>query len=154
MIAFSDADWAFYRSDRRSTSEFVLILNGGVLYWSSRKRRCVALCSTESKDGALAECTKAIVRWRRILSELNGRLGCATILGDNKSCMIWAVYGVKRKKHIEVQHQYAGKILESGIVSPKYRDICGRTDKCTGEIQVQAAGLYVSIDGEFFSQLR
>ncbi len=110
MNAYSDADWAGDRSDRRSTSGFVLMLNGGVVSWRLQKQRCVALSSTEAEYVALAESTKAIVRSRRILSELRVRLGYTTIFEDNQSCMNWAVYGRKRTKHIEVQYHYAREI--------------------------------------------
>ena len=40
---FSDADWAGDVNDRKSTSGYLFVLNGGPLTWKSKKQSCVAL---------------------------------------------------------------------------------------------------------------
>ncbi len=39
MNAYYDADWAGDRSDRRSTTGFILMLNSAVVSWRSQKQR-------------------------------------------------------------------------------------------------------------------
>ena len=42
LYAFSDADWAGDRDDRKSTTGYVIYLGGNLISWSSRKQRSVA----------------------------------------------------------------------------------------------------------------
>lgn len=46
LIAYSDVDLAGDRSDRLSTTGFVIFLNARILSWGSRKQKCVGLSST------------------------------------------------------------------------------------------------------------
>ena len=39
---FSDADWAGDVNDRKSTSGYLFVLNGGPPTWKSKKQSCVA----------------------------------------------------------------------------------------------------------------
>ena len=55
LIAFSDANWAEDRTDRKSTSGHYCNLNGGTISWFSRKQNIIALSSCEAEYVALAE---------------------------------------------------------------------------------------------------
>ena len=47
LYAFSDADWAGDRDDRKSTTGYVVYLGGNLISWSSRKQRSVSRSSTD-----------------------------------------------------------------------------------------------------------
>ena len=70
LEGYTDADWAGYRADRRSTSGFVFSLGSGVISWSSKKQPTIALSSTEAEyRGATVAACKAV--WlKRILRDL------------------------------------------------------------------------------------
>ena len=66
MFWFSDADWAGDVNDRKPTSGFLSVLNGGPLTWKSKKQSCVALSTSEAEyialSGAAQECIWLSVR--------------------------------------------------------------------------------------------
>ena len=54
---YSDADWAGYTSDRKSTSGYVFIMAGAAISWKRNKQTCVALSTTEAEYIALSAAT-------------------------------------------------------------------------------------------------
>ena len=70
-VGYSDADWAGYTSDRRSTSGYIFMFGacGGPISWSSKKQKCVALSTAEAEyvalSGAAQECL-----WLRQLEDV------------------------------------------------------------------------------------
>ena len=70
LKGYTDADWAGYKADKRSTLRFVFSLGSGAISWSSKKQSTVALSSTEDKyKGAVVAACEAV--WlKRILKDL------------------------------------------------------------------------------------
>ena len=48
-MAYTDSDWAANREDRRSVSGGMLVHNGGLLRFWSRRQKAVSLSSWESE---------------------------------------------------------------------------------------------------------
>ena len=54
LVGFSDADWAGDSNNKKTTSGYVFVMNGGAIRWKSRKQTCVALSTAEAEYVALA----------------------------------------------------------------------------------------------------
>ena len=67
---YPDSDWAWDKDDRKSTSGFIFILNGGPVSWCSKKQPTVALSSTEPEYIALILAAKETTWLRLLLTEL------------------------------------------------------------------------------------
>lgn len=67
---FADADSAGDLDQRRSTTGYVFILNGGAISWASKKQKLTTLSYTDSELVAACDTTKEAVWLKRLLSEL------------------------------------------------------------------------------------
>ena len=70
-IGFSDASYASDPDDRKSTSDYIFMMNNGPVTWSSRKQSIVALSTMESEYIALSECTKEAIFIYKLLKSLH-----------------------------------------------------------------------------------
>ncbi|KAE9073864.1 hypothetical protein PF010_g24902 [Phytophthora fragariae] len=76
LEAYSDANWAGNRDDRRSVSGMLLMLCGAPVVWRSTFQKTVALSSTEAEYMALSDCVKECVWMRRLLKDIGaGQVG-------------------------------------------------------------------------------
>lgn len=122
LSGYADANWAESTINRRSNSGYLFKLNGGVISWSSRKQKCVALSSTEAELIALTEASKEGIWIRRLLNEID-RIVCdpMTIYEDNQSCLklIENNNASNRSKHIDTKYFFIKDLIKQNIISYK-----------------------------------
>jgi hypothetical protein len=53
LVGYSDFDWVDDCSDRRSINEYIFLFNNGLISWSSKKQKYIALLSAEAEYVAL-----------------------------------------------------------------------------------------------------
>lgn len=70
FYGYADANWAEDRNDRKSNSDYIFKVHGGVVSWRCRKQSCVSLSSTEAEFIALSEACQEAAWIRRILEDL------------------------------------------------------------------------------------
>ncbi|XP_074569538.1 uncharacterized protein LOC141826187 [Curcuma longa] len=70
LSGYTDADWAGDLDDRKSTSGYTFLLNGGAISWNSKKQACVALSTMEAEYVACAAAVQEAVWLRRFLKHL------------------------------------------------------------------------------------
>lgn len=58
LTGYTDSSYADDLVDRRSTTAYLILLNGGAVAWASKKAQRVALSSTESEYMALSQSAK------------------------------------------------------------------------------------------------
>ena len=119
LACWADADYAGCMTTRRSTTGYVIMLNGGAISWASRRQECAALSTTEAEYMALCSATKEVA-WLRGLLEFVGfpEPAATTIYQDNQSTIALAENGrvSRRSKHIEVRFHFTrGKITDGTI---------------------------------------
>jgi hypothetical protein len=68
--AYSDADWADNKSDRKSVSGGLVLMNGIPVSWSCKKQTCVALSTLEAEYIAASEVCKTLIGMEQLLSEI------------------------------------------------------------------------------------
>ena len=69
-MGFTDADYASYPDDRRSTSGYYVYLGGNLISWSLKKQSVVARSSIESEYRALAHVTTKVIWLKSLTIEL------------------------------------------------------------------------------------
>lgn len=81
---FSDADWAEYLMDRKSTTGFGFRLGHGLISWRSKKQNLVALSSTKAEYVAMLEtCCESLWLVQMMLELCVCKAGAITVYVDN-----------------------------------------------------------------------
>ena len=119
VCAFSDADWANDKGDRKSISGWVAKLNGDPVSWSSKKQRVVSMSTCEAELYAEAAAIQEVLWLRGLMSELGlSTLTGSTVHVDNQSTIAVSEHGVKseRTKHVDVKYHFVTDAVERGVV--------------------------------------
>ena len=123
VCAFSDADWANDKGDRRSITGWVAKLNGDPVSWTSKKQRVVALSTCEAELYAEAAAIQEVLWLRGLMEELglHTQTG-STVYGDNQSAIAVSENGVKgeRTKHVDVKYHFVTETVERGDVKLRW----------------------------------
>lgn len=121
LLAFSDADWAGDRIDRKSTSGLVVYHGPNLVSWASKKQSLVALSTAEAEYVAAAYCTAELLYIKGLCSEFNNEC-CAELCIDNQSAiqMISNYENSKRSKHIDIKVHFIRDVAAKKMISLKY----------------------------------
>lgn len=120
LQGWCDASYADDVDTSRSTGAYVTTMCGGVIDWSSRVMRPVALSTTEAEYMCASDAAKEIVWARGLLAELGYEQTEATpMMEDNQATIDLSVSGRhhKRTKHIRVRYHFIRQLVEEGEVA-------------------------------------
>jgi hypothetical protein len=122
ICAYSDADWANNKADRKSVTGWVAKLNGDPVSWASKKQRTVALSTCEAELYAKAAAIQEVLWLRGLMKELGLYTTAGTVHGDNQSAIAVAKNGIKgeRTKHVDVKYHFVTESVERGEVQLKW----------------------------------
>lgn len=126
LFGYSDASYA-ETEDRKSTSGFVFMKNGGAITWRSKKQSIVSLSSMEAEYIALCDATKEATWLQRLEHDVEGIKESILILEDNQSTINTAKKEIFnfRTKHIDVRFHFVREKVEDGTIKINY---CPTTD--------------------------
>lgn len=141
MSAYSDADWATCKLDRRSYTGFVVFLAEGPVAWESRKQPTVALSSTEAEYMAITSASKEIMFLSQVLEELgfNKYVGPPIKLYSDNMGAINLSKNVgfnSRTKHIHIRHHYVRMLVQAGRIELEHKS----TDEMLADILTKGLG--------------
>ena len=83
--AYSDANWAEDRTDRKSNSGYICFL-GGTISSSCRKQSCVSLSSTEAEYAALAETCQEVIHLQKLCEDFDIESANQCSCGQSEFC--------------------------------------------------------------------
>ena len=131
IVAYSDADWAGDPDTRKSTTGYLVKLDGDLVSWASRRQPTVTTSSAEAEYMAITEVAKEVIWIRQLMSELlavlhqsqarsrSVRLPPATIWTDNQAAKSISENDTfhSRTKHIDIRHRF----IQQGIAQGEYK---------------------------------
>ncbi|KAK9217771.1 hypothetical protein WN943_006399 [Citrus x changshan-huyou] len=122
LTCYSDADFAGYKVDRKSTSGTCHFLGHSLVSWFSKKQNSVALSTTEAEYIAAGSCCAQILWMKQTLRDYGIKLDQIPILCDNTSAINLSKNPIQhsRTKHIEIRHHFLRDHVQKGDVVIKF----------------------------------
>ncbi|CAM8965318.1 unnamed protein product [Rhodiola kirilowii] len=87
LMAYTDADYAGCKTDRKSMSGKAQFLGPCLITWGSKKQSSIALSTAEAEYIAAAACCAQLLWIKQQLSDYGVSVNCASILCDNTSAI-------------------------------------------------------------------
>lgn len=132
LEAYVDADYANDLSTRKSTMGYVIKLGGCAVFWRTKKQSAVALSTTEAEYMAMAECSKHLVWFRRLIYILTQdppqptkiKLAATSLFNDNNRALFLSQEAAinARSKNTQIRNHYIRKLVRDNIIAPQQID--------------------------------
>ncbi|KAH9697094.1 hypothetical protein KPL71_023469 [Citrus sinensis] len=122
LTCFSDADFAGYKVDRKSTSGTCYILGHSLVSWFSKKQNSVALSTTEAEYIAAGSCCAQALWMKQTLRDYGINLEQIPIKCDNTSAINLSKNPIQhsRTKHIEIRHHFLRDHVQKGDIALEF----------------------------------
>jgi hypothetical protein len=121
LWGYVDSDWAGCPDSRRSTSGYVLMMNGAAVSWKSKRQSVTALSSAEAEFISASSMVQEVIYIRRLLENLGFPQNAPTpIYEDNRTCIAWAegaIAGSDKAKHIDLRQHFIHEAVEKKILT-------------------------------------
>ncbi|CAM8887426.1 unnamed protein product [Rhodiola kirilowii] len=122
LMAYTDADYAGCKSDRKSTSGMAQFFGPCLISWGSKKQSSIALSTAEAEYIAATACCAQLLWIKQPLSDYGVHLECISIPCDNTSAINISKNPVQfsRTKHIEIRYHFWRDCVERGTIAMEY----------------------------------
>lgn len=123
FYAYSDANWAEDRNDRKSNTGYFVSLNGGSLTWNCHKQPLVTGSSTESEYVALYDTSKELIWIKRLCKDFDIHISKTTsVYTDSQSCLkiIENEGQSNRTKHIDTKFHFTRDMVRNSEIELIY----------------------------------
>lgn len=123
FLAYSDADLGGDLTNRKSTTGYVVWMNGPII-WKSKQQRCVVDNTCESEFISAAQCCKDIKFIRNVCSIVKIKIDVPTLFIDNQSTIatIIAEFVSPRLRHIDLKYHLIRQMVNDGELNIKWID--------------------------------
>ncbi|GKB99703.1 hypothetical protein Tco_0985840 [Tanacetum coccineum] len=118
LTTYADADHVECQDTRQSTSESAQFLGSKLVSWSSKKKKSIAISSTEAEYIVLSGCCAQILWMRSQLTYYGLKFNKIPLYCDNKSAIALCCNNVQhsRSKHIDVRYHFIKEQVENKVV--------------------------------------
>jgi len=122
LVGYTDADYAGFLIDRKSTSGMAHFLGPCLVSWGTKKQHSVALSMAEAEYVAAASCCSQALWIKQQLKDFNVDMELVPILCDNTSAINISKNPCqhKRTKHIDIRHHFLRDCVEKGLISMSF----------------------------------
>uniref|UniRef100_A0AAV1UPI6 Polyprotein n=1 Tax=Peronospora matthiolae TaxID=2874970 RepID=A0AAV1UPI6_9STRA len=123
LESFSDADFAADKSDRKSLTGGIILLNGMAISWSAKKQGGVSLSTMEAEFVAASEIAREMLGVREMLIEIGMAPELPMLMHVDNQAAIRQLEGEAsslKAKHIDVRVKFVCDFARRGIVRAQY----------------------------------
>jgi hypothetical protein len=118
LTGYTDSDYANDLDTRKSTTGYIIQLNGSTISWNSKRQQTIATSTAESEYMALFETVRELVWCNKLINELVKHTYTINLGCDNQSTIKLAKNPVmhQRTKHIDIKYHYVrNEIIDHNI---------------------------------------
>lgn len=127
-VAYSDSDWAGSDPTFKSTSGYVIFMNGAPVSWRSMRQNSVSKSTTEAEYIAASETACELLWLKDMLEDAkltepsSSRLNTSQLFVDNRAAIDLAHSEAinRRSRHIEVRHHILRDWVQKGEINLEY----------------------------------
>ena len=112
-----DSDFGNDTDESKSTTGYLIMMNGGAISWKSKRQSMVATSTCHAEYIAASELAREIVWLRMLLNEIGFKLKYpSVVLEDNAAAlqMVFTKSTIERNNHIRVRRHYVRECMEFG----------------------------------------
>ena len=122
ISACTDSDWASDSTSQQSQTGYFIKMAKGLISWTSRAQKTIALSSTEAEYMTLSDCSCQVVWIHTLLGELRYHMKAIPICRDNQGSIFISSNPVtkKRSKHIDIRYHYIREVISRNLVEVYY----------------------------------
>ncbi|MBW0497926.1 hypothetical protein O181_037641 [Austropuccinia psidii MF-1] len=126
LVAFSDADWGNCQTTRCSTSGFLALLHGCLVFWKTRKQPLVSISTAEAEYKSLCDLTSELLWFQQWCQEADiyKCTTAITVWEDNQSCINTTNgncnVSTKRMKHVDIQLHFFKEAIQNKLIELCY----------------------------------
>ncbi|MEM7375839.1 MAG: Ty1/Copia family ribonuclease HI, partial [Bacteroidota bacterium] len=120
---FVDSDFATDTESRRSTTGYLVFVDGALVSWKSKRQGSVTLSSTEAEYVALSQVACEMKFVHSLLSEMGIKVDTPMIVHeDNQGAIFLAKNEAlgQRTKHIDTRYHFTRELIQLGLLNVVY----------------------------------
>ena len=121
--AYSDADYAADKTDRKSVTGGVLMVSGMVVGWLCRKQKCVALSTMEAEFVAASHTMAEMLGIIELLQDIGMAMQKQSIMRVDNQAAIAKIEGEDtsgRVKHSDVRYKFVKNLASKKVIKIQY----------------------------------
>jgi hypothetical protein len=109
ILEFADANWGGDRNDRKSTTDYLFMINNGAVSWTSHKQSTVATSTMQAEYMSLSNAAREAIARSQIYGELLLKLPPPLIFSDNQGApdISEDPTNHQRTKHIDICYHFS-----------------------------------------------
>ena len=123
LTVYADSNWSGDKTDRKSTTGYIVQLNNNTISWQSKKQPTVALSSTEAEYMGLSSATCEIKWTNMLMQQMLQTTIPVELFCDNQSAIaiVRSDNYSKRTKHVDTRHHFIKQYVRDGSINLQYQ---------------------------------
>ncbi|MBW0475846.1 hypothetical protein O181_015561 [Austropuccinia psidii MF-1] len=156
IVAYADADWGNSVINRISSSGYIVMVNGHLVSWRTKKQNTVSHSTTEAEYKALTNMTKEVEWLIQLLEEIDLNEGNPTpqLFNDNKGAIDLALSNANhngfKNNHMDIKYYYIRDLIKNSVINLKYIS----TNVMAADFLTKSVGKTILLQSQSFHNLK